>query len=328
MDKTLPENIVQLKVIMPKLTEDDLWHNEMVCKVLMLVAGILLEHRPKSKEELYLVSIYEVLSKILSCYQSINRACYFIKRCPTTKQLDRNDEMTMIDYYCYHYDVVIHKFSTIRDLSYKLINRVFNLGLVDRDCNWNGISKKRDLITIPGVFNIQTLFYHLLEEMELARNGSTHNADLKIKEFDKFEISVTLSQWKRKYPDYFDFDPMPKGSYEEYLLKSSKIEFLERINNYKMMSLFCIQVLTCCMSNKLISELSDSLKGKYNETLKKAEQNINAYERKYNKISDFKWYLRSNDDVMEYLLSNDKEKDKGKKKIVQLLVSFVSHNNM
>ena len=82
------------------------------------------------------------------------------------------------------------------------------------------------------------------------------------------------------------------------------------------------------MSNKLISELSDSLKGKYNETLKKAEQNINAYERKYNKISDFKWYLRSNDDVMEYLLSNDKEKDKGKKKIVQLLVSFVSHNNM
>lgn len=287
----------------PLITEDDLQHNEMVSFVLLVAARILL-NKEKTSEELHIIQVFEIITRILSCFKCIDHACNFIKRRPTVKELDKNEEMTIVDYYNYHYDVVIHKLSTIRDLSFKLINQVFDLKLKDRDCNWNNISKKEDSITITGVLDIQALYHHLMKVIEDERNESSHNGAVEIKIFNYFDCLVRVSQLKRLelIPSDMEVeDPMAKGTYYDYLLRCKKNELLERIRTYKSASLFCIHLLTCCMSRKFKSDISDELCNKYSEAIQKANNRIDSYLRKNNKLNHLIPWLINNYTLMESL---------------------------
>ena len=295
----------------PLITIDDLLHNEMVYYVLHVVAETLLKEKGNAKGN-YEIRVYLIISKILSCYERINQAYNFINKRPTIKELDKNEEMTIIDYYNYHYDVVIHKLSTIRDLSFKLINEVFDLKLKDRDCDWKHI-KKNERITVPGVRCIQELYYYLTTDIESNRNESTHNGPFEFKIFEHIDGAVKLSQFKRLEKvskDILDFDPMAKGTYNDLLLRMKKKELLDLINKEKALSLFCIHVLTCSMSNILKSNLSDEFKEKHSNTILLANQRINAYERKNNKIELLIPYLAKVEDWTKSL----KEYYEGKKR--------------
>lgn len=320
LDKQM--KIVELPIKMPLITEDDLFHNELVGYVLYLAAGILQDSENKqfTAEELYILCFYQIINKIHSCYRCIDQACNFIKRRPTVKELDKNEEMTIIDYYNYHYDVIIHKLTTIKDLSFKLINKVFDLKLKDKDCTWKGISSKKDMITIPGVLDIQTLHYHLMNEIILNRNESSHNGSVDIKLFRNIHGLVQISQWKRLEllsEDVIGSDPMEKGSYYDYLLRLEKKELLRNIKNHKAMSLFCIHVLTSCMASKFKSDISKDLLDKYSEFIQKANQQIDTDGRKINKLSHLLPYLKNNDKSIEHLKSREKEKNH------QLVISLV-----
>ena len=317
----MEKNIVELPVEMPLVTEEDLFHNEMVWFLLIMASKILCIERQKTNDELRIIKVYSIVSKIGSCYTCINQASNFIKRRPTIKELDRNEEMTVIEYYNYHYDVIIHKLSTIRDLSIKLINQVFDLKLSDRSCNWENLLKKRDMISIPRVLDIQALFYYLMEEIKLDRNESSHNGAVEIRLFRDIDGLVHLSQWRRleKFPqDIAGPDPMAKGTYYDYLLRSQKKELLRKIKNHKAMSLFCIHVLTCCISNKFKSIISKELLDQHFDSIQKANHQIDSYGRKINKLSHLIPYLINNDKTIEYL------KNHGKDKNHRLFVSLVN----
>ena len=306
MDKRANNNSIEI----PLITDDDLQHNEMVSFVIFVATGILL-NKDKTSEESHIIQVFEIITKILSCFKCIDQACNFIKRRPTVKELDKNKEMTVIDYYNYHYDVVIHKLSTIRDLSFKLINQVFNLKLKDKDCNWNSVSRKEDLISPAGVLSIQTLYYHLMKEIEEERNESSHNGAVEIRIFDYIDCLVRVSQLKRLeiIPSDMEVeDPMAKGTYYDYLLRCKKNELLERIRTYKSASLFCIHLLTCCMSNKFKSDISDELYNKYSEAIQKANIQIDTYERKNNKLKYLIPWLINNDKLMESLKNTQPQK--------------------
>lgn len=296
--------VVELPIEMPLITENDLLHNEMIGYVLFLTGGILLNSQTdeKTEVEMQIIRVYGIINKILSCYTSINQASNFIKRRPTITELDNNEEMTVIDYYNYHYDVIVHKLSTIRDLSFKLINKIYSLQLKDRNCNWDNIWKKRNLISVPGILDILSLLYYLMEEVQSDRNESSHNGFIDIRIFKDIDGFVQMSQWKRmgKLPeDVIESDPMAKGTYYDYQLKKKKREFLAKISYFKTASLFCIHVLTCCMANKFKSDIPQDLLGKYSEFIKKAEQSIDAYKRKINKLNQLIPYLIRNDEAIE-----------------------------
>ena len=176
---------INLPIDIPLVIEDDLLHNEMIGYVLFLTGGILLDGQTdeRTEEEMQIIRVYCIINKILSCYLSINQASNFIKRRPTIRELDNNEEMTVIDYYNYHYDVIVHKLATIRDLSFKLINKIYGLRLNDRSCNWDNIWKRRDLISVPGILDIQTLLYNFMEEVQRDRNESSHNGFIDINIF-------------------------------------------------------------------------------------------------------------------------------------------------
>lgn len=287
----------------PFITDDDFLHNEMVSFVFSVSTEIL-PNKDRTKEESHVIQVFENITNIHSCFKCINQACNFIKRRPTVKELDENEEMTVIDYYNYHYDVVIHKLSTIRDLSFKLINQVFCLKLKDKECNWNSIIRKKDLITIDGVLSIEKLYYNLMKEIEDERNRSSHDGVIEIRIFDYIDCLVRISQLKRlkKIPPNMDIeDPMAKGNHFDYLFRGKKMELIERIKTFKSASLFCIQLLTCCMSSKFKSELSDVFLAKYSVSIQKAIHNVDTYERKNNKLSFFIPWLLNNDKFIESL---------------------------
>lgn len=299
----------------PLITIDDLLHNEMVNYVLHVATETLQKEKGKAKGK-YEIRVYLIISKILSCYERVNQAYNFIKKRPTIKELDNNEEMTVIDYYNYHYDVVIHKLSTIRDLSFKLINEVFELKLKDRDCDWKHINKD-ERITVPGVLCIQELYYYLTIDIESNRNESTHNGPFEINIFDHIDGVVKLSQFKRleKIPKtILDCDPMAKGTFNDLLLRMKKKELLDLINKEKSISLFCIHVLTCSMSNTFKSNLSEKIKEEYFNTILLANQRINAYERKNNKIELLIPYLAKIEDWTISLKEYYEEKNKHVKK--------------
>lgn len=315
---------VELPIKMPLITEDDLFHNELIGYALYLAGGIFLESKNKkyTSEELYILRFYQIIHKIHSCYKCINQACNFIKRRPTIKELDKNEEMTTIDYYNYHYDIVIHKLTTIKDLSFKLINKVFDLKLEDKHCSWNGIRNKKDLKTTPGILDIQTLHYNLMNEIISDRNESSHNGSVDIKLFRNIDGLVQISQWKRLgllSEDVIGSDPMEKGTYYDYLHRFGKKELLKMIQNYKSMSLFCVHVLTCCMANKFKSNVPEDLLEKYSEFIQKANRQIDKYERQVNKLSHLIPYLIENDKSIEYLKKH--EKDKNHRLVVSLVKS-------
>lgn len=291
----------------PLITIEDLFFNEMVWFVFMLGNEIIRKRQERTKEELYIVQIYEVITKIQSCFTHIDQAIHFIRRRPTLKELDKNEDMTIIDYYNYHYDVIIHKLSTIRDLSFKLINHVFGLNLDNKHCNWTYILRKKELITIPGVLDVQRLFYYLMREVEYDRNESSHNGNISIKTFKEIDMFVLLSQLKRlgKIPEeIIDYDPMAKGTYNDFVLRKKKKELLKKIDHDKAMSLFFIHVLTCCISREFKSRIFQKTLDKYTTVVNEANRQIDSYERKINKLEYLIPYLIRIDEVMGHLKDN------------------------
>lgn len=317
----MEKKIIDLPIDIPLVIEDDLLHNEMIGYVLFLTGGILQNSQTdeKTEVEMQIIRVYGIINRILSCYTSINQASNFIKRRPTIRELDKNEEMTIVDYYNYHYDVIVHKLSTIRDLSFKLINKIYSLQLKDRNCNWNIIWKKRNLISVPGILDILSLLFYLMDEVQMDRNESSHNGSIVIGILKDIDGVVQLSQWKRmgKLPeDVIESNPMAKGTSYDYQLKKKKKEFLAKISYFKTASLFCIHVLTCCMANKFKSDIPQDLLDKYSEFIKKAEQSIDAYKRKINKLNQLNPYLIRNDKAIERV------KNKKANEIFRFTVSF------
>lgn len=146
-----------------------------------------------------------------------------------------------------------------------------------------------------------------MKEIEEERNESSHNGSIDIIILDYLGSLALISQLKRldKIPeDSRVDDPLAKGTYYDYLLRRRKKELLERINTYKITSLFCIHVITCCMSNKYKSDFSQEFLAKYSEVIQKANQNINTYNRKINKLKYLIPWIVRNDETMESLKKN------------------------
>ena len=63
------KKIIELPIKMPVITEDDLFHNELIGYALYLAAGIFLESKNKkyTTEELYILHFYHIIKRILSC---------------------------------------------------------------------------------------------------------------------------------------------------------------------------------------------------------------------------------------------------------------------
>ena len=299
----------------PLITQDDLYHNELWWLVTILAYYIT---KKKNKDEIsnYVLDIYGIISKIGNCISIINQSKGFIRRRPSIKQLDDNDQMTITGYYMYHYDVVIHKLSTIRDLSYKLINITCKLGLNDKYCNWENLKKKKNQIPVVGIMNLQQLYYKLLEQIEEERNRSTHSGEINLTFLNELDIFVSASQAIRIYniPLLKEWEPMAKGSYNEYLLHKKKKQLIERIEYYQNITIFFIHALTCCLNNVFQNNLSDDFKIEFKANFEHANEVMDKYDKKNNKlVYILDWLIHLDNAVKKY---HEQELKVGKESII------------
>ena len=279
-------------VYLPLFTRDDFYCNELFYPAMILASSIRKEARPRKDSDQYALDVFDLLNRIDNCLGSIYKAKGFISRRPSVKELDDNDQMTITEYYMYHYDMVIHKLSTIRDLSYKLMNVVFRLGIEDKKCGWNSISKEKDRIGIPVIMNLQQLYYIYLERIELERNASTHSGIIDLIFMREVDFNVSVSQMIRLYNIPTDgWDPMTKGSYNERQLSKCKKRLLERIDIYLNRTISFIHILTCCMGRVFHDNLPEELKFEFEKELKNANKRVNEYENKNNKLTDLSGWL-------------------------------------
>ena len=287
----------------PLITQDDLYHNELWWLVAILASRIIKDKKNKDEISNYVLEVYGIISKIGNCISIINQSKGFIRRRPSIKQLDANDQMTITGYYIYHYDVVIHKLSTIRDLSYKLINTICKLGLNDNHCTWEKLTKKKNQIPVVGIMNLQQLYYKFLKRIEDERNKSTHSGEVNLTFLNELDILVSASQAIRIYniPLSEEWEPMAKGSYNEYLLYKSKKQLIERIEHYQNITIFFIHALTCCLCNVFQNNLSNDFKKEFKADFEHANEIIDKHEKKNNKlIYIFDWLIYLDDAVKKY----------------------------
>lgn len=306
------ENQDKTKLYLPLITQEDFYRNELWSSVAMLVPAVLKNGRKRKDSDKYILDTFNILNRIDYCLNTINRAKTFISRRPSIKDLDNNAQMTVIDYYYYHYDVVIHKLSTIRDLSYKLINVVFRLGINDRNCGWDSILKKKNEIALPGIMNLQQLYYKLLERIEFERNESTHSGNIDLSFMREIDLLVSMSQMIRlKLVPMDEWDPMAKGSYNEYRLRKCKKELMKIIERYRDMSISFVHILACCLGGVFRKNLSEDSKVEFEKNLKDADKWVNKHEKKNNKLVYLiDWLIHLDDIVKKY---SDLEIKVGKK---------------
>ena len=285
---------------LPLITQDDFHNNELWWSIIILASQILSNKRERKEQDKYVLEIFDILNRIDNCFITINRAKGFISCRPCTKRLDKNNQMTIIDYYLYHYDIVIHKVSTIRDLSYKLINVVFNLNIEDEKCGWNSILKHKDTIAIPGIMNLQQLYFKMLEKVENERNKSTHSGIIELPFLKDIAILTSMSQMKRLNTIPYS-DPMAKGSYNEYLLLKKKKELINLIKHLHDISLSFIHILVCCLGRPFHDNLSEDLKSEFKLELIRAEEFVDKYKNKNNKLTYiFDWLIHIDEISKKY----------------------------
>lgn len=291
-----------IAVNLPYITIDDLCNNELWWPTSILAAHILKDERKRKAADKYVLDVFNVLLRIHECFSTLYRAKGFILRRPSVKQLESNNQMTIIDYYYYHYDVVVHKLSTIRELSYKLINVVFELGIEDKNCCWKTILKGNDKIAMPGIMNIQQLYYKLLKKVEDERNESTHSGRIELTFLKEIDLYVSVSQMIKQHKIPMDgWDPMAKGSYHEHLLYKAKRELIKHVEHYCNISISFIHIPTCCLGRVFLKNLSKDLQNEFKLDLERAKNLVDNYKNRNNKFEYMiDWLMHLDDSAKKY----------------------------
>lgn len=131
----------------------------------------------------------------------------------------------------YHYDIICHKVSTLKDLYFKIINKIYRLGL--EKPTWNNIKKQKDKINNEHLFTILEDNYSLMESIDNERNMSSHEGNIHLSLLNELSIYLMCSSLQGKLPT-MEFD----WKYQKVLLfinpnKTGQKEMLEYLNIVK-----------------------------------------------------------------------------------------------
>lgn len=168
----------------------ELMNNTLSVKREGMVIGVSNRKLLTDKEK-YIVDVFCIHKNILELLESLNYVVTFMKRYDSDVVCYNENGIDIIKYVKYHLETFAYKASTIRDLSFKLINEIYQLHLKDKDCDWQHISKKNDIIN-QDVFTSLNLFYFLFKRLITVRNIIAHTGENPIPDFDELEPYIFL----------------------------------------------------------------------------------------------------------------------------------------
>lgn len=160
-------------------------------KMLLHVNGeiVLLRSKDKSSmtdDERSLFELYQLVQAIMNCVDSIRMSIVFARR--YNKQYLIKNQINEEQYTTYHYESIIYKIATIKDLEFKIIYKIYNLPEPSkkRKYCWTTIKENRDKINNPRLFQ----YYERIENKRFndlfidKRHKSIHDGKISMLQFE------------------------------------------------------------------------------------------------------------------------------------------------
>lgn len=130
----------------------------------------------------------------MNCLKSIDDAILFISNYNKHDYLRK--KFVPFDEFClYHYDVVCHKITTLKDLYFRLISKLYCLNL--ENFSWNELKEQERLINNVHLFSILEENYKVSKMLEEQRHKSSHEGRISLhllNEFSTLQMQVSLRE--------------------------------------------------------------------------------------------------------------------------------------
>ena len=205
--------------------------------------------------EAYLNDIFMMCRSIETCLDSINYAINFISHYGYKDYCRK--EFIPFDRFClYHYDVICHKVSTLKDLYFKIINKIYRIGL--EKPTWKAIKKQKDKINNEHLFAILEDNYSLMKSIDNNRNMSSHEGNIHLSLLNDLSIYLMVSSLQGKVPT-IEYDwRYQKGSITyKAKIRQAKKEMLEYLNVIKYNAFVVTKCFMCSLSPQLENLLKE-----------------------------------------------------------------------
>lgn len=213
-----------------------------------------------TSDEEYVKNEYYIQKSIISSLENIDYAIRFIEAYGEEDYL-RKDFIPFEKFSAYHYDVVCHKVSTIKDLYFKLTNQTYNLGLGNEECKWKKINENKNIIDNPVLFEYFDANEKLNSTIKRRRNASSHDGQQTV----PFSSDRRLYFWAVESYEAISNSMPSNSNYERdsyeyskqiYLAKEESLNEIRYIRN----NIFIVtRNILCSLSKKLRENVKQRL---------------------------------------------------------------------
>lgn len=252
---------------LPNISLDDVQKNPFT-EYLNLCFGLILddiEKKTGKKTELYdNISInedyvkknHDIQEAIISSLESIDYAIHFIGEYDENEYL-KSDYIPFDKFAEYHYDVICHKVSTMKDLFLKLTNQTYNLGLGQKECKWKNIEDKKDIINNTDLFNLFEVNKVLNSDIKNRRNSSSHDGKISIPFLHDIRLYLWASKANETLSKFMVGNPNYERTSHEYSLQinMAKKKALEECKIIR----YNIFAITKCILCSLLETLTENV---------------------------------------------------------------------
>ena len=220
-------------------------------------------------DEEAVLDLYQLVRNIMYCLDSIRMAIVFSKR--YAKQYLSKNEINEEQYMTYHYDTIVHKLATLKDLEFKVVAYIYKLPVNKHgNCSCDTISKKREEINNERLFMYFEKESHkaFLLSFDKKRNKSTHDGKLSLTEFK--DVSRLL--WIRDISNDLLYKDIPGGDYANswyvsHLIKTSRKETIRHMEQLYKSSINLRYNFFNCLFKDLSKVFTDEVKTNYRNTI-------------------------------------------------------------
>ncbi|HLS11810.1 MAG TPA: hypothetical protein VK050_06585 [Flavobacteriaceae bacterium] len=162
------------------------------------------------------------MSKIDGLLADLEKTAVFIRRFPLKEYYQKND-IDQLDYIKYHFEVFIHKIHTLLEVKKLWLNEFYEIGLDERDCNWNNLKNYKKIQKSPAKIIIDN-YYKSFESLIKLRHLNTHRAYFQDSKNEELKSELMIYNLYEKFGLELD---------EEYKRMSPKFLIDYQVKKYR-----------------------------------------------------------------------------------------------
>ncbi|WP_017259512.1 Cthe_2314 family HEPN domain-containing protein [Pedobacter arcticus] len=191
-------------------------------------------HHLLNPEEKYISYVSKVHSNLIEVNNQISYIRIFLMRYPFKQHYKKNN-ISELEYIQYHMEVLFHKTHTVLEIMKLLVNKVYDLKIPEKDCNWLNMCKyiNRKELCMKYIDSYYKTFENIID----SRHLSSHRGLFFDNQKDNIEIDMGFSLYKF---EGYEVDeelkmifPLRFIEFEIKRYKKSRVELVEKIILHK-----------------------------------------------------------------------------------------------